>query len=246
MVAWLGRLRIGVVPVMLPVIALLTGPFAERHPRVSITILSLSSVDIQHGLDVFELDVGLTYLDNEPLARVRSLPLYREQYLLLTPTKGPFGRRERVTWREAASLPLCLLTPDMQNRRIIDAHFREAGTEPKPAIEANSIVALHSQLRRGGWSAVMPHSILYSMGALPGVKAVPLVEPDVSHTLGVIVSEREPLRPVARAMLEVAESVDVEGVLARETGFRRGEAKSERGTAKAESGKREVPYGTRG
>jgi hypothetical protein len=37
-----------------------------------------------------------------------------------------------VTWAEAASLPLCLLTGDMQNRRIVDGIFHEAGAEPTP------------------------------------------------------------------------------------------------------------------
>ena len=63
-----GRLRIGAIPVTLPAMALLTDPFAERHPKVTITVLSHTSIDIQRGLDDFSLDAGLTYLDNEPLS----------------------------------------------------------------------------------------------------------------------------------------------------------------------------------
>ena len=40
---------------------------------------SHTSIEIQRRLDEFGLDVGVTYLDNEPLARVRTLPLYRER-----------------------------------------------------------------------------------------------------------------------------------------------------------------------
>jgi DNA-binding transcriptional LysR family regulator len=208
-----GRLRVGAIPVMQAMISLLTGPFAERHSRVSISVFSHSSLEIQRGLDAFELDVGLTYLDNEPLSRVRTHPLYRERYVLLTPATGPLAARTEVTWREAASLPLCLLTRDMQNRRIVDGHFSASGAAPRPAVEANSIDTLCSHVREGNWSTVLPHATLYVFGALPGVRVIPLVEPDASQELGLIVPDRQPLTPVARAFLDVAKTLDVQRII---------------------------------
>ena len=39
-----------------------------------------------------------------------------------------------MTWAEVAQVPLCLLTPDMQNRRIIDGLLRGAGgTRSRPS-----------------------------------------------------------------------------------------------------------------
>jgi DNA-binding transcriptional LysR family regulator len=198
-----GRLRIGAVPMALPAIALLTSRFAARHPRVTITVMSHTSAEIQRGLEEFSLDVGLTYLDHEPLVHLRSLPLYRERYLLLTPADGRFGERASVTWREAATLPLCLLTPDMQGRRIVDGYFSAAGVVVHPSIETNSIVTLCSHLRAGAWSSVMPHTILFLYGALAGTRAVPLVEPAASRSVGLVAPEREPLTPVAAALFEV-------------------------------------------
>jgi DNA-binding transcriptional LysR family regulator len=113
-----GQLRIGAIPVTLPIISLLTEPFSRRHERTDIVVRSHTSIEIQRHLEEFELDAGVTYLDNEPLARVRSLPLYRERYVLVTRPEGTFRGRKAISWSEAASLPLCLLTPDMQNRRI--------------------------------------------------------------------------------------------------------------------------------
>jgi DNA-binding transcriptional LysR family regulator len=153
-----GQLRIGAIPVTLPIVPLLTAPFAKRHERTDILVISQTSISIQRGLDEFSLDVGVTYLDNEPLARVRCLPLYQERYVLLTQRDGPFRRRSVVAWTEAETLPLCLLTPDMQNRRILDMHFREGGAEIHTAIETNSLVTLWSHLRLGHWSSVVPHT----------------------------------------------------------------------------------------
>ncbi len=67
-----------------------------------------------------EVDAGLTYIENEPIGKVRTIPLYNESYRLLTSPDAMFGDRKQVTWKEVGPVPLCLLTPDMQNRRIID------------------------------------------------------------------------------------------------------------------------------
>lgn len=150
---------------------------------------------------------AFSYLDNEPLARVRTVPLYRERYVLITSALGPMGHRTSVGWREAADLPLCLMTPDMQNRRILDGHFRSVGATARPHVEANTMVALASHLRFGNYSAVLPKTLLAVIGNLPDMIAIPLVEPEVSHEVGLIVADREPPTPVAAAAVRVADSL---------------------------------------
>jgi DNA-binding transcriptional LysR family regulator len=204
-----GRLRVGAIPTTLPMVSALTSPFALKHPQVVISVLSLSSIDIQRGLDDFSLDAGLTYLENEPLTNVRAVPLYDERYFLFTPAAGPLGGRHEITWREAASVPLCLLTPDMQNRRIVNGHFREVGIEVRPHIETNSIVALCSHLRSGHWSSVLPQTFLHLFGEAFGSQAIPLVRPDVSHKVGLVVPDREPLTPSARELVALVSDPDV-------------------------------------
>jgi len=198
-----GRLRLGAIPTTLPIVSGLTSPFAQEHPHVVIQVLSLTSVDIQAGLDDFSLDAGLTYLESEPLVGVRTFPLYRERYFLFTAADGPFRGRRSVPWKEAAGAPLCLLTPDMQNRRIVNAHFREVGAAVRPQIETNSVITLCSHLRSGHWSSVLPQTFLSLFGEPAGSRAIPLVDPDVSHSVGLVVPDREPLTPSARELVEL-------------------------------------------
>ena len=124
--------------------------------------------------------------------------------MLVTPTEGPIGRRRRIAWSEAAALPLSLLTPDMQNRRILNGIFRGVGVEPNAVIETNSVATLWSHLRLGRWSAVMPQTYFALFGQVQGLSAVPLAEPEVTHIIGLATADREPLLPVTRAMLDIA------------------------------------------
>ncbi len=98
-----GTLRLGVVPAAMPAIAKLTAPFCAKHPHVMVDVHSMTSVQIQSGLDKFVIDAGLTYLDNEPLSNVRRKQLYRERYLFVTHVDGPLAQSSGVTWREAVS-----------------------------------------------------------------------------------------------------------------------------------------------
>jgi DNA-binding transcriptional LysR family regulator len=203
-----GRLRIGVVPTALPAIPILASPMATRFPGVRLTVVSDPSVDIQAGLDEFRFEAGITYLGNEPLSRVRAFPLYREQYFLITPTAGMLQRRNRVSWREAAGLPLCLLTPEMQNRRILNANFAAAGTTVQPALETNSVFTLCALVRSGYWSSVLPYGFLPLLSGNEGVAILELEGPPMAHTVGVVVPDRDPLQPTATALVDVLTGLD--------------------------------------
>ena len=94
------------------------------------------------------------HLDNDPLSRVRTVPLYRERYVLITRSSARVAGLKSISWAMAATLPLCLLTPSMQNRRILDMQFRAAGATVNAVIETNSMVTLWSHIRFGNWSDV--------------------------------------------------------------------------------------------
>ena len=193
-----GELRIAAIPTVLGMVASLTTPFRARHPDVRFRVVSCTSSDVLGLLENLEVDAGLTYIENEPVGKVRTIPLYRESYRLLTAPDGQFGDRESVTWKEVGQVPLCLLTPDMQNRRIIDRALREAGTEALPTLTSNSIIVLYTHVKTGRWSSVMPAKLADTLGLSDAVRAIPIVEPKVDYSIGLVVSPRDPLTPLRR------------------------------------------------
>jgi DNA-binding transcriptional LysR family regulator len=212
-----GRLRLGAIPSALPIVSMLTAPLHAKFPAVMIAVMSLTSQQIQRGIDDLELDAGLTYLDNDPLERVRAVRLYREEYVLLAPEDGPFGGRATVTWAEAARDKLCLMTPDMQNRRIIDGIFRSVGETPRPNVETNAIFNLWSYVSSGHGSSIVPKSLLQVFGIPEGTCAPALVEPKASRTVGLIISDRDLPSPLARTIFTIAGSLDLEATLTPRT-----------------------------
>jgi DNA-binding transcriptional LysR family regulator len=206
-----GHLTISVIPTALSMIAALTTPYRARHPNVTFTILSRTSIEVLEELDDLVVDAGITYLDNEPLGRVSTIELYRESYRLLTAVDGEFGSRERVTWAEAGRLPLCLLTPDMQNRRIVDQLLRASGIDVAPTLVSNSMQVLLSHVRTGRWSSVMPTILVETLGVGERVRPIPIVEPDAQHTVGLVTPRREPQTPLVAALMTEAKRFAARG-----------------------------------
>jgi DNA-binding transcriptional LysR family regulator len=206
-----GRLRIGVIPTALPILPLITGPLLERHPDVQVEVRSMSSIEIGRRLAAHELDAGITYLDNEPLGAVTTTPLYRERYMLLTADDRL--TETTIAWAALAAMPLCLLSPDMQNRRIIDDSLATAGVRAIPRVETNSISALLA-FAQAGWSCVVAHTWLALHGRQTAMRCLPLTDPEIAHEIGLVTPAADLVQPLVRALLDEITRVDVDESLA--------------------------------
>jgi len=196
-----GHIKIAAIPTALAMTAMLTTPYRAKHPDVRFSVVSKTSIEILRLLENLEVDAGVTYLDNEPVGRVNTVPLYLEEYRLLTSPTGTLGNRQSVTWAEVGDVPLCLLTPDMQNRRIIDGLLRSAGREPSPTLESNSMIVLFAHVRTGKWASIMPAKLAETLGLTDNVRSIPIVEPAATHTVGLVVPHREPMTPLLAALV---------------------------------------------
>ena len=202
-----GEIRIAAIPTVLGMVASLTTPFRARHPNVRFRIVSCTSVEVLGLLENLEVDAGLPYIDNEPLGKVRTVPLYDESYRLITAPDSRFGDRDHVTWGEVGEVPLCLLTSDMQNRRIIDRALLAAGTKANPTLTSNSIIVLYTHVKTGRWASVMPAKLADTLGLSDAVRAIPIVDPFVTYRIGLVVPPRDPMTPLVAALVQMAREV---------------------------------------
>lgn len=202
-----GTLRLGVIPTALPMVADLAGPFLERHPNVRLQILSRTSVEILAEMEALQLDAGISYLDNEPLGRVSTVPFYTERYRLLLRHDHPLAAAGQVAWEAVGGLRLGLLVGSMQNRRIIDQRLARAGVRVEAMLESNSLLALVGQVLAGGWATVVTEEAAAMFGGRADLVALPIVESGSevpAHQVGLIAPWREPHTPLLAALLDEA------------------------------------------
>jgi DNA-binding transcriptional LysR family regulator len=200
-----GSLRLALSPVAMTITSLLTAPFAERYPGVTISVLCKTMPEIERGLKEFEYDVGVTYLDGLTLGGLRPYALYDEAYYLLVPKDHFLSDRTSIDWAEVGEQPLCLLSPHLHNRIIIDRIFASVGVAPKAVIETNCSLGLFAHMRTGNWLTIVPHSYFYLLGDWLFIRSIPIVNPATTATIGLVIHERDPISPNVRAFVEVAQ-----------------------------------------
>jgi DNA-binding transcriptional LysR family regulator len=212
-----GRLsamaRVGAIPTSVPAIPLLTARFLRSHPAATMRVEASSSREIAVRLADFEIDAGLTYLDDETPPGCRRIELYRERYVLLAPATHAIMAEDEVRWSQAARMPLCALTPAMRNRRIIDGNMAADGARFLPVIEADTVGALFAHLAGMELATVASHAWLHAFGVPQGLAVRPMVQQGKGPSVGLIVLDREPNSIVAEALVSAAAEVDFTGVL---------------------------------
>lgn len=207
-----GVLRLGAVPTAMPIVARFAAMLQARHPGIQPCVLSLSSSDLEKGLEDLSLDLALGYTDRMRLRELRltALPQYTEHYFLLRraahahPEGLQFGPKLR--WKDAAQLPLCLLTAEMHNRTVVDAAFTTAGVAVKPVIETNSILTMALSVVAGNVCSIMPGALVGAVRGYRELEALPLISPNV----------RTPIGFMAHAIARPARALEAALALARD------------------------------
>jgi DNA-binding transcriptional LysR family regulator len=195
-----GVVRLACIPTALPVAARLSARLSARHPGLSFSIQSAATRAIIGMLEDFQIDGGITYLDVGDFPGMAVTPMFHEEYRLVT-AADIFPGRADVSWSEISPLPLCLFTPDMQNRRIVDEMLGIQASGPLGLFtETNSSLVMASLVSSGRWSSIMPPVLIEAVALDPGVRAIPITEPRVSHSVGLVVVDREPLTPLVKAL----------------------------------------------
>lgn len=198
-----GRLRIGAVPTALAFVADLPMKLRALHPDLTVNILSTSSVLIARGLDDFSLDAGITYLDKDLPPVLCTFPLYEERYVLVVPPEIAPRESGEASWAEAASLPLCLLSSDMRNRRIIDETFSSLDLSPDPVVETNSFTAALAQVATGAVATIVPENLVSSVPIANDAIFLALIDPVFTKNVGFAFANRDPVPPAVLALKHV-------------------------------------------
>jgi DNA-binding transcriptional LysR family regulator len=203
-----GVLRLAVVPTALGAVTQLTSRFAAAHPNLRFSVRSTTTTQLLAAIEDHEVDAGIGYLDNEPMGRVVTVPLYTERYVAVMRSDCGLATHERLRWADLGETDLCLLTPDMQNRRIIAGHLAGAGIEVAPRVETNSTIVLISHVLNSGWVTILPERAAAIFLQGQPLVARPVTDPDAAHGIGLIAPWREPHTPLLSALLSEARRFD--------------------------------------
>lgn len=131
----------------------------------------------------------------------------------------PVGERlPPMTWAEAATQPLALLSAEMHNRVLIDAQFQRLGLAVQPVLETNSVSALLAAVQTGRLAAVLPGAVVATVAGQPGWCARPLGEPELRTPIAFMAAEGARRSQALEAALRLAADAEWLAEVARHSG----------------------------
>jgi len=211
-----GALKIGAIPATLPLVAKMVHHMLRAFPKVRHEIRTCSAANIQRRLSHYELDLGISYLDDRRLQEFATVPIFRERYILMySPREAARARLvaddHQISWAQAARLPLCLFTGNLQCRQGMDAAFAQAGMEVKPMVETDSLTVLLGHVMHAGLYSILPHSILCH-GIFHGPADILTVRPmeSLRRDIGLVVRREQPHGKVLEAVLQHLQTLDLQ------------------------------------
>lgn len=202
-----GNLRIGVIPSALLDISELLNQFVSKYRNINIQVFSMSSNKIEENLHDFKLDIGFTYLENEPIMNVEKLPLYKEKYFLVTKKKS-YQSQDSVSWSKCHEIDLCLISPENQFRRILNSIFQKKNISPNVLIESNSLIHLFSHVASSDLSTIMPGSFAKQFNFNSEISFIELSDPSIFHDVGGVYIKDKGPSPIKDRFIKYLTSID--------------------------------------
>lgn len=187
----IGALTLGAIPTSASYAAHAAIWLKAKHPGITVRIETTNSLAIQQGVEEGTYDAGITYTEGASRDLLTVEPLYDETYVLLCPRALAPHPEGPICWKDAAGLSLCLLEPQMQNRRIVDRIFEDIGVAPTVISETGGLTAAMVMAVQGLSATVVPKILVDSLGPLQGTVVLPLTDPVVATSISLVT----PLRP---------------------------------------------------
>jgi DNA-binding transcriptional LysR family regulator len=202
-----GTLRIGVIPTAQLEIANIINFFVQKHKNVNTKVISMPSSKIDEQLHDYKIDIGITYLENEPIKGVTKIPFYDERYFLIS-SNQKFKTKKTVRWSDCQELDLCLLSDDNQFRRIINTVFKDEGISPRVLLESNSVTQIFSQINMSNFSTIMPFFFTQAFNYRQSAYFSELITPTISHKIGLVFIKDTNPAPLKDNFIKFAKSFD--------------------------------------
>ncbi|MES2635319.1 MAG: LysR family transcriptional regulator [Pseudomonadota bacterium] len=170
--------------------------FRKEHPHVLVRIIEEGADEVLECVKAGEADFALNYTGMQD-PEVEFTPLLKEAFVLACPAGHVLAKRRSVRWEELADHPYALVSQQSRNRVLIDQALAELGRLPRPVCEVRHVSTLIGLVAHGLAVAIVPQLTLpRERGSVVGV---PLENPTITRTIGLIRRSGRSMSPAAEA-----------------------------------------------
>jgi len=197
-----GTIRIG-FPSSLAAYTLPTAisAFRERYPLVKFQLIQASYQNLIDGVGKGEFNLALLGPVPKKEKKVKGKTLFTENIVALLPHTHPLANKRLLTLSELREDSFVLFPNGFILREIIVNACLMLGFEPQVSFEGEDIDAIKGLVSAGLGVTLIPEITLIDSLPRSTVK-IPITEPNVTRTVGVIIPSERELLPTEKLFYE--------------------------------------------
>jgi DNA-binding transcriptional LysR family regulator len=166
--------------------------FTADRPRVEVLLREAPPETLIQELGNGDLDLLVGRVTDHPsTARLRLVPLYREEFRVVAALGHPVHAVTEVALRDLVGYPWVVPLANTPLRDELEENFRSAGlTPPVHRVESGTPATLRTLVAEAGFLALMPESMA---GAEPGLQMLELHLAGLAQQVGILLHADRPL-----------------------------------------------------
>lgn len=172
--------------------------FHERFPRIRVRIIDEAANAVLAAVTRGEADFGVNFIGTQE-PDIEFEALLEEPFVAACPRRHPLAGKREVTWAQLAGHGFMTVSKTSGNRLLIDLALAGTAARPRWLYETRHVSTLLGLVEAGLGVAAVPRLALPA-GEHPAIVAVPIVEPEVKRTLGLIRRRGRALSPAAQEL----------------------------------------------
>ncbi|MDO9276953.1 MAG: LysR substrate-binding domain-containing protein [Polaromonas sp.] len=179
---------------------------AERYPQVDVTVHDDVAQQVLLAVRTREADFGITIAPGELAEGMVFEPLHEDRFHLVCQRNHPLAKRRWVAWSEIDGESLISLSTNSGTHQMIHDELVRQNIQTARRTPVSHLSTVHGMLEAGFGVAILPVIALPVPGH-PTLLTLPLVQPEMSRSIGVYYRRDRSFSPAAKAFLDVVRSV---------------------------------------
>ncbi|MFL6674495.1 MAG: LysR family transcriptional regulator [Massilia sp.] len=175
--------------------------YHAKYPRILIRVADDGASDVLSSVVRSEADFGINYIGaQEP--NIEFEPVVKESFVVACRKDHELARRSELTWAELGKYDYMTVAKASGNRFLLDLALSDTPGRPRSFCEVRHVMTVVSLVEAGLGIAAVPQLAMPPRGH-PTLVSIPLVDPAVTRTVGLIRRRGRTLSPAAQQLYDM-------------------------------------------
>lgn len=175
--------------------------YHQQYPHIIVRIIDEGANDVLASVARSEADFGLNYIGTQE-PDLDFEPVLKDPYVLACHKDHRLAKRKKITWAEINNHEYITVTKASGNRVILDQALINTAVRPSWFCEVRHVLTVVGFVEAGLGVAAVP-KLAMPPANHPELVSIPLVEPAISRTIGLIRQRGRQLPPPAQQLYDM-------------------------------------------